>query len=198
MMLTNGSSPVLNPESCQSQGRVLKGQYTGALRSDKGKLKGLLLNTGGQEQAVKLPKYLRPMLVREIMPNAYIQVWAYPDGDSWRGINILPLSDDEQLSIRSALPPAPQITAPKDQTVCIQVCGKGKCCKQGSRQLGQLLQAEVAANPALEHVSIEFTGCMKACKQGPNMRILPTGRLLNYANSTTALQALSQYSSQLE
>lgn len=184
------------------QGRVLKGQYVGAFRSHKGKLKGLLLKSGGEEHAIKLPKYLRPILVRELLPEEFIQVWAYPDKETWQAINILPLPEAERLMLQQEnestrpLEPSshqPDRPSPQRAEVCIQVCRKGKCYKQGSREIWQTLQAEVEANPNLQHVSIEATGCMKACKKGPNLRILPSGKMMNSVSSGKALTVLSDY-----
>ena len=203
-------TPICEPTSASyramttPQGRVLKGQYVGAFRSPKGKLKGLLLKSGGDEYAVKLPKYLRPILVRELVPETYIQVWAYPDEEIWRAINILPLPEAERLQLQqqeSESPPSSDQPAhksnpltPQRAEVCIQVCRKGKCFKQGSREIWQTLQAEVEANPDLQHVSIEATGCMKACKKGPNLRILPAGKMMSSVSSRKALATLSALS----
>lgn len=174
-------------------GQVLKGQYAGAYRSGKGKIKGLLLQIGATEHTVKLPKYLRPMLLRELAPGEFIQVWVYPeDGPEdgrWRGINILPLPACEAEGLQQqwgelvAKAPAAQ---PK--RLCLEVCTKGKCSKQGGRQLHAALQDAVSSDPNLSHVSIKGTGCMKACKHGPNLR-LPDGHLLHRA---TPAEALSQ------
>ncbi|NER79131.1 MAG: (2Fe-2S) ferredoxin domain-containing protein [Leptolyngbya sp. SIO1D8] len=186
-------------EDIRPQGHVLKGQYMGAFRSSKGKLKGLLLRSGTGEHKVKLPKYLRPMLVRELAPESFIQIWAYPDEDIWRAINILPLPEAEisrlqqEINLETPSKPQAQPQSSKSAGVCIQVCRKGKCFKQGSKQIWSLLQAEVEANPALQHVSIEATGCMKACKKGPNLRILPSGRMVNHVHPTNALAFLSQW-----
>ncbi|WP_346292991.1 (2Fe-2S) ferredoxin domain-containing protein [Sphaerothrix gracilis] len=182
------------------QGQILKGKFAEVLRSDKGKLKGLVLQTGDQVCRIELPKYLRPMLVRELMPGAFIQVWAYPEAGIWRAINILPLPDTEisKLDMSKLQQGSPDLqtqsrldTADKNY-VCIQVCTKGKCYKQGSSRLWQSLEAEVAANPELQHVAIESVGCLKACKSGPNLRILPTGRLVSHASPSLALSLLSQ------
>ncbi|MEL6321167.1 MAG: (2Fe-2S) ferredoxin domain-containing protein [Cyanobacteria bacterium J06626_14] len=183
-------------EDARPQGRVLKGKYVGAFRSEKGKLKGLRLQSGGEEYAIKLPKYLRPMLVRELMPETFIQVWAYPDKDVWRAINILPLSEAEILDLprepeACTHQPTPSIT-PTAKT-CIQVCRKGKCFKQGSREIYNALQAEVEANPGLQHIAIEAVGCMKACKQGPNLRVLPSSKVINRVSSNKALTILSEF-----
>lgn len=177
------------------QGSVLKGQYVGPFRSEKGKLKGLLLQSGSEQYTVKLPKYLRPILVRELEPEDFIQVWAYPDEGIWRGVNVLPLPESEAkelqpIRVSQAEPPLREsISSPQ---VCLQVCRKGKCYKQGSQKIWQILQAEVEANPNLSHVSIEATGCMKACKQGPNLR-LPNSRVLHHVSADSALTVLSKY-----
>jgi hypothetical protein len=174
-------------------GQVLKGQYAGAYRSDKGKIKGLLLQAGSTEYTIKLPKYLRPMLVRELSPGELIQVWAYPEGDRWRAINILPLPECEAAALRQQwgdLAPVAEVAQPRQKRLCIEVCSKGTCFKQGGRQIYHALQAAVDDNPELAHVSVKATGCMKACKHGPNLR-LPSGQMLHRACPADALAQLA-------
>lgn len=173
-------------------GQVLKGQYAGAYRSDKGKIKGLLLQAGGAEYTIKLPKYLRPMLVRDLAPGEFIQVWAYPEGDRWRAVNILTLPECEAVALRKQwgdLAPVADLAQPKQKRMCIEVCSKGTCFKQGGRQIYHALQDAVDGNPDLAHVSIKATGCMKACKQGPNLR-LPNGKMLHRTSPAEALARL--------
>ena len=173
-------------------GQVLKGQYAGAYRSDKGKIKGLLLQTGEAEYTIKLPKYLRPMLVRELAPGEFVQVWAYPEGDRWRAVNILSLPDCEAETLRQQwgdLAPLVAEAAPQQKRLCIEVCTKGKCYKQGGRQIHSALQDAVDSDPNLAHVAIKGTGCMKACKHGPNLR-LPNGRMVHHANPAEVLARL--------
>ncbi|HEY9734829.1 MAG TPA: (2Fe-2S) ferredoxin domain-containing protein [Trichocoleus sp.] len=170
------------------QGQVLKGQYLDVLRSEKGKLIGLRLQTQSQECVVKLPKYLRPMLVRELMPGAFIHVWAYPEPGGWYAINILPMPPTEVGALGLAPPSATAATiAP---TACIQVCRKGTCCRRGSSELWQALEHEIATNPTLSHVSLEATGCLKACKQGPNLRLRGTGQTISWARPEDAAALL--------
>ncbi len=175
-------------------GQVLKGQYAGAYRSEKGKIKGLVLQVGPVECTIKLPKYLRPMLVHELAPGDFIQVWAYPEADRWRGINILPLPDGEAATLRQqwgGFSPVAEADAPQQKRLCLEVCTKGKCYKQGGRQLQAALQEAVDGDPTLAHVSIKATGCMNACKHGPNLR-LPNGRMLHRATPTEALAYLDR------
>jgi hypothetical protein len=188
-----------------TQGQVLKGRYIEPYRSRKGKLKGVVLQVGEVAYRIKLPKYLRPLLVRELEPGVFIQVWAYPDEDIWRAINVLPLPISEADILRlqwQKLSPKPAIvpsaatrsstdTAPVKQQ-CIQVCRKGKCYKQGSKHIWSVLQAEVESNPDLQHISVEATGCMKACKKGPNLKVLPKGKMLSRMTPEQALDVLAE------
>ena len=178
------------------QGRVLKGKYIGAFRSEKGKLKGLRLQSGSEEYVIKLPKYLRPILVRELMPETFVQVWAYPDKDIWRAINVLPLPEAEILTLpqeSEASAKQPTSSSKQSRNTCIQVCRKGKCFKQGSREIYHALETEVETNPDLQHVAIEAVGCMKACKHGPNLRVLPSGKVINRVSAGKALAILSEF-----
>jgi hypothetical protein len=195
--------------SNSSQGQVLKGRYVEPYRSNKGKLKGLQLQIGEATYTIKLPKYLRPMLARELAPMDFVQVWAYPDDDIWKAINVLPLSAEETEALKQhwqEFPPesnTPSTAAtddsaqgnpaskPKAKKQCIQVCRKGKCYKQGSKHIWSVLQSEIENNPDLQHISVEATGCMKACKKGPNLKVQPKGKLLTGMTPEQALDVLA-------
>jgi hypothetical protein len=205
----NPSTETPNPSTSRPLGQILKGRYAAPYRSRKGKLKGLQLQIGENTYSVKLPKYLRPMLVRELRPDTFVMVWAYREGDVWQGVNILPLSTEEaedlQRQWQQNLPqsltvspgaivdsaPVAQAKSSGPQKQCIQVCRKGKCFKQGGKHIWSILQSEVETNPELQHISIEATGCMKACKRGPNLKVLPKGKLLTGMTPEQALDVLA-------
>lgn len=225
--------PVLQPSAPsphQPQGQVLRGRYAAPLRSAKGKIKGLILHAAEGELAIKLPKYLRPMLVRELQPGAWVQVWADRDDDRWRGMNLIPWPETEvPQALKDALvqsatvaeknvaalpslvrvqdgltdqglqgllttheakqPSSKQQSAPKK--ACLQVCRKGKCFKQGGQHILQALQSEVEANPDLQHITVEGTGCMGACKQGPNLRVMPQKKMHSRVTPDRAIELLA-------
>jgi (2Fe-2S) ferredoxin len=192
------------PTKAPVSGSLLQGKYLQPWRSPKGKLKGLLLQTPAETVVVKLPKYLRPMLVRELVPETWLQVQAERQGDRWEAINVLPVPAAEVPTLAAALAAAPAIAAVTNPTEAaqakstanlrLQVCQKGKCCKQGSRELTRWLQTEAAQNPAWSHVEIEPTGCLKACKQGPNIRVSPGKDLVHYVDRTTVQRLVDQRS----
>ncbi len=191
-------------------GQVLRGHYVGVFRSDKGKIKGLRLQTGSEIQVVKLPKYLRPILVRELVPGMPIEVWGYPEEAGWRGMNVMPwvsapgVDGDATGAIAAPKPgvmaadcrSAPASLVPSGdrdpQTLRLQICTKGKCFKAGGQRILETLQAEVAANPDLRHVDIEAVGCLKACKSAPNLRLKPTDKLLSRMTPAAAKEWLAQ------
>lgn len=185
-----------------SQVQILTGYYVQPYRSKKGKLKGLVLQGRDGDFCIKLPKYLRPMLARELVLGAYVRVWAYQDGDIWRAINLLLLEEHDIATLcwSETVPAstldqpeatATNVTTPNPPKRCIQVCRKGKCYKQGSKHIWHALQAEVEANPALQHISIEATGCMKACKKGPNLKVMPKGKMISGVTPQQALAVLA-------
>ncbi len=195
-------------------GVVLKGQFIDVLRSQKGKIKGVHLQTETETYAIKLPKYLRPVLVRELTLGDFVQVWAYCEEDQWRGINILPLSEPEQVAIRelwqarsispeavalsdaSLTPPATVTAEPaaaSPRPVCVQVCRKGKCFKQGGRKIMQSLETAIAADPNLQHVSVEGVGCLKACKKGPNLKFSHSKKVINGVTPDNAIALVNKY-----
>ncbi|NEQ43712.1 MAG: (2Fe-2S) ferredoxin domain-containing protein [Leptolyngbya sp. SIOISBB] len=190
-------------------GVVLKGQFTEVLRSAKGKLKGIYLRSDTETYAVKLPKYLRPMLVRELVPGTFVQVWAYFDEEKWRGLNLLPLPEDEAIALQetwqlSTPSPTAAVSAvaallPTDSVsqspkpLCVKVCRKGSCFKQGGRKIMQSLAAEIAADPTLQHVSVEGVGCLKACKRGPNLKLSNSKKVITGVTPNKALDLVRKH-----
>lgn len=221
---TSYPAPDANP-----QDHVLRGRYAEPMRSAKGKMKGLILRTAEGELAIKLPKYLRPMLVRELQPGAWVQVWAYRKDDRWRGLNLIPWPDAEvpqalkdtliqsatvagkhvddlpswvrgqdgltdqglQVLTKHESKPPSSTKSAATKPACIQVCRKGKCFRQGGQHILQALQCEVEGNPDLQHITVEGTGCMGACKQGPNLRVMPQKKMHSRVTSDRAIALLA-------
>lgn len=162
-----------------AQPRVLEGQWVGELRSDKGKLKGIRLLTSSGEFAIKLPKYLRPMLVRSLQPGSFLRVWVSPKKDIWEALNLIPLLPGMDTDWQPPTPtPAAEATPARRALACLQICRKGSCYKHGSGEVYRAAEAAIAADPALDHVRLEPTGCLKACKQGPAVKLAGTGKVL--------------------
>lgn len=62
------------------------------------------------------------------------------------------------------------ITKPKAKVL---FCQKSSCWQQGGKTACELLKAELETRGMRERVEIKTTGCLKQCKQAPNMVVLP-------------------------
>ena len=65
---------------------------------------------------------------------------------------------------------AATITKPKAKVL---FCQKSNCWQQGGKTACELLKAELHNRGMTEQVEIKTTGCLKQCKQAPNIVILP-------------------------
>lgn len=65
----------------------------------------------------------------------------------------------------------PQISTVKPATIL--VCQKSDCRKRGSDQVCAFLQQELTQRGLEDQVTIQKTGCLKKCKSGPNIVMLP-------------------------
>ncbi|MEM1369782.1 MAG: (2Fe-2S) ferredoxin domain-containing protein [Cyanobacteria bacterium P01_H01_bin.15] len=196
---------IANAQFQRPTGVVLKGQFTEVLRSPKGKIKGLQLRTATDTYAIKLPKYLRPMLVRELTLLDFVEVWAYPDEEKWRGINVAPLPEREASALRAAWEVAgiaPAIAPDSDHAspanaplppLRVQVCRKGKCAKRGGQEIIRALETAIAADPQLRNVSVVGVGCMKACKKGPNIKLSNSSKVIGGVTPSDALTIIQRH-----
>ncbi|HEY9761004.1 MAG TPA: (2Fe-2S) ferredoxin domain-containing protein [Trichocoleus sp.] len=188
----------------EPQFRVLEGQFVRELRSSKGKLKGICLQTVDREYSIKLPKYLRPMLARELEQGGIVRVWVSPKKEDWVALNVIPLTPKGLNSLEpvsETLEASRRVHAHSTKTrepeFCVQVCRKGSCCKRGSREIYDQIETAIATNPALENVRLESTGCLKECKKGPAIRISPTKETLTHVTPQTVEAILEEHCSQL-
>lgn len=148
--------------------QILTGTFIGFWPSGKGKLKFIRIRDGEQEHQVKLPKYMRAGLMRELVVGMGVKVAVRWHDHGWEATDILLFSGMEPL----VSPPTLVKSMAATQPACrVEVCQKGSCRKQGSVQLLQEISEMVRAQGWEEWVFWEGSGCQKACKQGPNVRI---------------------------
>jgi hypothetical protein len=68
------------------------------------------------------------------------------------------------------------VNAPPAGFCRLQICSKGSCRKRGAEQIQNQLETWVKEQDLGDRISVEATGCLKVCKQGPNLRLLPHGQ----------------------
>lgn len=166
--------------------QVWEGVYGGGIASSKGSLKWLLLQQGESEQMIKVSKAIGYTIARSLQPGVPIRVWVRPKEGTFKGLMVLPLQTDapapsgertrDRVSPVAPLPhPSALQTNPlaASRPCTVRVCTKGSCCKQGSRQVLQALEAAIQEQKLGNAIAVEATGCLKNCKQGPTVQVSP-------------------------
>ncbi len=147
---------------------IFSGTFLGFWPAGNGKFKLIRIHDGTQEHRVKLPKYMRAGLRRELVVGMGVKVAARWHDQEWQATDIRLFPAVAPLGAPAN--PNPCVTA--TQPACrVEVCHKGNCRKQGSMQLWQQLGDIIQGQGWQEWVFLEASGCQKACKQAPNVRI---------------------------
>ncbi|MBE9142063.1 (2Fe-2S) ferredoxin domain-containing protein [Planktothrix mougeotii LEGE 06226] len=85
-----------------------------------------------------------------------------------------PIQEDcETSEICSLVIPGEPVQQPAVKPAKILICQKSDCRKRGGDEICTLLQQELAQRGLEDQVIIQKTGCLKKCKAGPNLVMLP-------------------------
>ena len=155
--------------------------------------KYLKLWTPQGEYQIKLRKDLRATIPHRLIPGEWIYVFGRRKEDVTDGtlrfkaeiVTLAsPRSQDTQTveavhpptitqppAIEPVVKPAPP--AAKTAKATILVCRKSKCCKQGGKERCRALETALDDRGLTDQVVIKETGCMKRCKAGPNLIVMP-------------------------
>jgi hypothetical protein len=151
---------------------ILQGRYLEGVFSDKGYLKWLWLETDRGEKQIKLPKFLAYSLSQEAKPGSDLRVWARPKKDYFKALMVVPLAPMSQVIVSQVIVSPPVVPA-FVRSCTIQVCQKGGCRKRGSLEVWQALEQQIHDRSDSLEIRLETSSCLKNCKQGPNLRVLP-------------------------
>lgn len=74
------------------------------------------------------------------------------------------------------LPTPPDLAASPERQgqtlpLTVQICNRGTCRKRGAREIQAAFGQALDAQGLAEAVCVETVGCLKHCKQGPNLKI---------------------------
>ncbi len=127
---------------------------------------------------VKLSKEVRSAAEATLTPGADVEVRGRKKQDKKTGI--IKLKADRITSLHSSSDSISPITQPAVTTVessqkpaKILVCQKSDCRRRGSDGICSLLAKELEERGLQDQVTIQKTGCLKQCKAGPNVVMLP-------------------------
>lgn len=143
------------------------GTVVGFIYKEGTKLKYLRVTVEGREYWFKVAKDLRKTLDPQIQPGATVLITGQQGRSPQTGILKLKAETVTLTGANTTTQPAP-----KTKPATILVCQKSSCRKRGADRVCQVLAAEMR-DRQLDHITIKPTGCLKQCKQGPNLVFLP-------------------------
>jgi (2Fe-2S) ferredoxin len=171
----------------------LEGEILSLIIEDGYKLKYLrICSDRGIEFLVKLCKELRASLSSVLMPglrvqvvgekehnlkNGKIKLKAYSlklSGSNDQGLKQLDRTNPPVGIVMGDRATAPQTTKSPAQTKGkILVCQKSDCQKRGGAAVCKALENALNSRGLEGQVTVQGTGCLKQCKAGPNIVVMP-------------------------
>lgn len=157
---------------------TLTGQLLGFVIKDGYKIKYFRMAIADREYWIKPAKELRNQLEQEITPGCLIEVGGTTK-QCWKTGKIkLKAYSVKRVAIPEVVPTPisalqPQATPSKPKKACVLVCQKSDCRKRGGQAVCATLQESLRDRGLESQVEIKLTGCLKACKDGPNIIMMP-------------------------
>lgn len=159
----------------------LAGQLLDFVIKDGYKVKYLKLKVSEREYWIKLPKELRHQLDPQIKPGCHLKISGMQERCLKTGK--LKLKAETVDLAASASAGIPQLTVePPHPKARILVCQKSSCRKRGGDVLCQAIAANLQERGLKGQVQIKKTGCLKKCKQGPNLIVMPDKAKYSHVN----------------
>ncbi|MGF1480899.1 MAG: (2Fe-2S) ferredoxin domain-containing protein [Cyanophyceae cyanobacterium] len=154
----------------------LIGQFRGFVTKDD-KIKYLKLATADKEYRIKLSKEIRQNLYLAVYPGCCLQVSGKSQQERKGKVKLK--ADTFQVSELASSPqassasvPQPPLVKPKPKA-SVLVCQKSSCWKRGGKEVCQALAESLSDRHLTDEVRIKLTGCLKRCKKGPNVVMMP-------------------------
>lgn len=147
--------------------------------NSKGRVKYLYLSTPEEDYAIAVAKSPTNLFSQQLQPGCYLKV---------TGMRKYKLHQDqlEYKAYRIELLTTPVVSPPDTETTAIQstikkakpkvkvlFCQNSDCWQKGGKVACELLKTELRNEGMIDQVEIKTTGCMKQCKQAPNVVIMP-------------------------
>lgn len=154
------------------------GELLGFILKDGYKIKYLRISVSEREYWIKLPKEIRKNLSLEIQPGSLLQV--HGEGKlclktgklKLKATEVNPVSKVDRTSKCNSL--VRQADREEKSKATILICQKSTCWhKKGGKAVCQNLEETLRDRGLQEKVKIKTTGCLKQCKKGPNVVVMP-------------------------
>lgn len=145
---------------------------------DGSKPKYLQLMTSEGLHLIKLSKESRSVCERLLIPGRQVQVSGMKKYDPKSGK--IKLQAEQVMALNATGQPSssPCSSQKEAKKTCpgkaqILICDKSDCRKKGGNHLCSALETVVKERGLEEQVTIKKTGCLKRCKAGPNVVMMP-------------------------
>lgn len=169
----------------------LAGRLDDFVLSSKGCLKYLYLSTIEADYRIKVLKSPRTSMASQLQANCYLKVTGMQKNKLHKGeveytaytIELLP----EPIALEKA------IARESAQFTTVLICSGSSCQQQGGKAICQLLQAKLHDGDLTNKVKIKTTGCLKQCKQAPNIAIAPGRNRYGRVQPQQALNLLNKH-----
>ena len=152
----------------------LEGRFLGFELEDGYKIKRLNLATADGEYTIKLSKEARASVKRVLTPGEWLKVFGEKsvclDTEQTKYKAYLIQQDAPGKQVRSAVQSQ---ASTKKPAATVLVCQKSDCMKRGGKAMCHRLQTELRDRGLEGQVAMKGTGCMKECKAGPNLVVMP-------------------------
>lgn len=167
----------MGKKSKQISAFSLEGRFLSFEVEDGYKIKRLNLATADGQICIKLSKEARASVRGVLTPGDWVWVFGeqYLDRDT-------EATKYKAYLIKQAVPgQTPALSIPESveekpkspPKATILVCQKSDCMKRGGKAVCQRLQQELADRGLTDRVAVKGVGCMKECKAGPNLVVMP-------------------------
>jgi (2Fe-2S) ferredoxin len=152
------------------------GELLGFVIQDGHKIKYLKIIISEREYWIKPAKEIREQIVQTIPPGCWVEV----RGESKRCLktgkvklkaHTVKLTNNPN-DLKSSVFVAQSFPSNKPLE-SILVCQKSDCWQRGGKAVCQMLETKLRDRGLENRVQIKRTGCLKQCKKGPNLVMLP-------------------------
>jgi (2Fe-2S) ferredoxin len=171
----------------------LEGEFLGVCALDGYKLKYLRLRTAERDVIIKVPKELRVGLVYKLAIGDRLRCEGTQKDWKYKAATI-----EKVVGVASPLAPfatgetIPTISSPdREPKVKILICQKSHCYNNGGREIYSALAERLNSHDLNDSVTLKATGCLKCCKQAPNLVVLPVSKATKLV--TSGLEDRSSY-----
>ncbi|MGP0128690.1 MAG: (2Fe-2S) ferredoxin domain-containing protein [cyanobacterium endosymbiont of Rhopalodia musculus] len=149
----------------------LVGQLESFVMKDGIKIKYLRMRVGSREFLIEISEELKVYLDTHLSPKDWLEVQGTRETKG--KMAIFKLKAETIKILTQPQESGVMIIPEKASKKKILVCKKARCWDQGGRILYQQIKTKLVDRGLENQVEIRLTGCLKQCRKGPNVVVLP-------------------------